>query len=702
MKTRVFLFSFLCVSVLGAERQYTLRVAPITKNVTGEPVDHALAINGSIPAPTLRFRLGDEAHIIVHNDMDVPTTLHWHGVLVPWQQDGPQFTNTRIIEPHSSHEFRFPIRHTGTYWYHSHTDLQEQSGLYGAIVIEEETPRHRVDHDVVLVLSDWTNERPEDVLANLKKNGHFYAYKKDFLPSVSDALARGNLGNYLGSEWERMEPMDLADVGYDAFLINGEVESTLTGVVHGQRIRFRIINAGASSYFYFNIGQERAFTVVSKDGMPVRPLLARELLIGMGETYDIIFNVPHETKTWEARATAQDVSGHASLFFGSGHREIVPERERPNPYVMDHGEHGEHEEHGEPGEHGMGEHQEHGGHGGHGHQVHHGDQRRDTGVELVHYRMLESIEPTNFDENLIRAQEIVLELSGDMERYTWYINGRPFSEDKYINIRENEVITFKLVNTTMMHHPIHLHGHFFRVDMGQGDYAPLFHTVDVPPMGTVSMEFHANEPGIWFLHCHNLYHMKMGMSRLVRYEGVEQTIDLKKDEEKWGSSMIRDDDLFGRFEATVLSNVLELNGGINSGRYELDLEGEYDEWDTHEIKGNFRRYFGRFLSLGPGFMLEDDEAHGAIFVGYVLPGLVKTETYVLHNGNLTFEFSKHIPLTGRLELEPEMEFHYDDRWDWSFDFNFFYNFGERFGVGGKMGKEKHGGSSVGAGVRVRF
>ena len=157
-------FLFLSLPVFATVKRYELTVQRVTKNVTGVVVDHAMAINGSIPAPTLRFRLGDEAVIEVTNEMDVPTTLHWHGVLVPWKQDGPQFTNTRIIEPHSSHTFRFPILHTGTYWYHSHTNLQEQSGLYGGIVIEEERPTS-VDHDAVLVISDWTNETPEQVLA---------------------------------------------------------------------------------------------------------------------------------------------------------------------------------------------------------------------------------------------------------------------------------------------------------------------------------------------------------------------------------------------------------------------------------------------------------------------------------------------------------------------------------------------------------
>lgn len=164
----VFIFS---VNIFAAEKNYELRVQNITKNITGVAVTHALAINGSIPAPTLKFKLGDDAVIKVINETKEPTTLHWHGVLVPWKQDGPQFSNTRVIGPGSTHIFRFPIKHTGTYWYHSHTELQEQRGLYGAIVIEEESPRQIVDHDFVFVMSDWTNENPMQVLANLKKDG---------------------------------------------------------------------------------------------------------------------------------------------------------------------------------------------------------------------------------------------------------------------------------------------------------------------------------------------------------------------------------------------------------------------------------------------------------------------------------------------------------------------------------------------------
>ena len=718
--------------------------------------EHAMAINGSIPAPTLRFRLGDEAVIVVHNDMDVPTTLHWHGILVPWQQDGPQFFNTRIIEPQSSHTFRFPIRHTGTYWYHSHTNLQEQRGLYGAIVIEEDPPLYNVDHDIDLVLSDWTNENPRQVLNNLKKNGHFYAYKKNFLPSLSGAIAHDSLDDYLQNQWARMEPMDLADVGYDAFLINGRSHSVLEGIHPGQMVRFRIINAGASTYFYFNIGHFRNFTIISKDGIPVQPVIVNELLLGMGETYDILFRIPQTRTTnhassphhhlnkssghinknnelqmgpaFEVRATAQDLSGHATLVLGTGETEPATSKELPNPYVMNHGN--DHE-HSQPA-HALSPRHMH-----EGHVMPSPHAETHAMAHRASYEMLRSPQPTKFADNLIRASVIDLELSGDMERYTWYINDKPFSEDKYIEIKENEVITFKITNTTMMHHPMHLHGHFFRVDMGQGDHAPLFHTVDLPPMGEITMEFHANEPGIWFLHCHNLYHMKMGMSRLVKYEGFEPIAALKADEEKWNSSIIHDNDIFWRGgEASIfIPNKIEIQSGFHMGRWDFDIELK-NYFDTqsstsvhtgshthassneHKLKMGFRRYFGRFFSIGPGAVFSghtkepfynfyrntpfDIQAFGALSLTYTLPGNIETETYITHTGGVLLEIEKSLPLTSRIELVPKIEWHYQDHFDWSLNLDLYYNINRFFGIGGNLRQQKEKSLSAGGGMRLHF
>ena len=731
---------FCSTSLLAAEGYYDLKIENITANFTGVDVKHALGISqifpmqkeASIPAPTLRFRLGDEAVITVHNDTNEPATLHWHGLLVPYKQDGPQFSNTKIIAPNSKHIFRFPIKHTGTYWYHSHTELQEQRGLYGAIVIEEDQPIEEVDHDFVFMMSDWTNDLPKAILYNLKKDGDYYGVKKDFVPTLWAAIKAGKLGAYLKGEWTRMGAMDLSDVGYDAFLINGKIKSMLKDIRHGEKVRFRIINASASTYFYFNIGKNRKFKVITKDGMPVQPVEVSELQVAIAETYDVIFEVPHMMKKFEVKATAQDITGSASLMFGMGGMEMVPMKMKPSPYGMDHGDmdHGDGHDDGDDDD-GQG-----GGHGNHdggmdhdnmGHDnINHGDMNHDMEkiedaagdhdmpmppmgkTKRLSYEMLKSIESSKIDENLIRAKTIDLELSGDMERYAWHINGKPFSEDKYIEIRENEVITFRYINKTMMHHPMHLHGHFFRVLNGQGDYSPLMHTVDVAPMKTVTIEFHANEPGIWFLHCHNLYHMKMGMARLVKYEGFEQDEELKKDQEKWGYYMTKDDDAFWKSETSLYGNTVKLDVGVNAGRYEFEMKLEVDEYDVNNFEAEimFKKYLDRFLSVGTGVVAEDQKIYAALTAAYNLPGNIEMQGYIRHDGKAVIKLSKSIPLTtisGRpliLDLEPE--FGYKDEFDWSFDSDMSYQYSKRVSFGINYRRDEKGDNSVGFGIKIRF
>ena len=769
---------FFLFEAIAAEKKYELKVQKITKNITGVNVTHALAINGSIPAPTLKFKLGEIAVIKVINETDEPTTLHWHGLLVPWRQDGPQFSNTKIIEPNTSHTFRFPIRQTGTYWYHSHTNLQEQRGLYGPIVIEEEKPKEVVDHDLVFVMSDWTNEHPQQVLSNLKKDGDYYMSKKKSRPSILAAIRDGMFWNYLNSEWTRMGPMDLSDVGYDAFLINGHIESTFKNVKHGEKIRFRIINASASTYFYFNIGNLRNFKVISKDGLQVEPVTVNEILIGIAETYDIIFELPHSARTFEARATAQDITGSASLMFGTGEIEKVSDKIKPSPYEMDHMDHNmtDHDMNDHSGHDGnnmndhsgrdgnnmndhsgrdgnnmndhsghdrnnMNDHSGHDGnnmndhsgrdgnnmndhsgrdgnnmndHSGHDrnnmndHSGHDGNNMDDHSehdghgtaqINRLNYKMLKSVTPTDFDENLIRAQVIELELSGDMERYNWYINGKPFSEEKYIEITENEIITFKFINTTMMHHPMHLHGHFFRVLLGQGKFAPLFHTVDVAPMSTLTIEFHANEPGIWFLHCHNLYHMKMGMARLVKYKGIETTAELKKDEQKWMPQIIKDDNAFWRHEASFYSNTAKFEIGMNAGRYQLDIEIEVDEHDIRnlEVEALFKKHLSRFLSIGGGFVYEDEKLYAALTAVYNLPGNIEMQSYTRHDGTVVVKLTKILPITERINIAliPEVKYE-DDNFDWSSsELELYYNHNETVSFGVIYSEE-----SVGFGLKI--
>ena len=456
----------------------------------------ALTINGGIPGPTLHFRQGDVARIVVHNRLSSEeTSIHWHGLLVPNAQDGVPYLTTPPIEPGSSHTFQFPLTHAGTYWYHSHTGLQEQRGVYGAIVVAPKGgERVRADRDHVLVLSDWTNENPKEVMRTLMRGSEWYGIEKGNAQSILGAAQAGALGDYFAREKSRMAPMDVSDVAYDAFLINGKQTSTLKARP-GERIRLRLINAGASTYFYVH-SATGDLSIVAADGPSVRPASVDRLLIGMAETYDVIVTVP-SSGSWEVRATAQDNSGHASVFLGEGNRHAADTLPSPNLYSMDHML-----------------------------AAAMGDDDAGMGMDSMNerpnapYSRLRATRSTSIPNKHPR-REMTLRLTGDMTRYLWSFDGKTLAEDSTIAVEKGEVLRLKLINDTMMHHPLHLHGHFFRLLNGHGDHAPLKHTVDVPPMGTREIEFLANEKGDWFFHCHLLYHMDAGMARVFSYRKAE-------------------------------------------------------------------------------------------------------------------------------------------------------------------------------------
>ncbi|MBI4041791.1 MAG: multicopper oxidase domain-containing protein [Deltaproteobacteria bacterium] len=684
------------------ERVYNLRIHQKTVNITGEPVSHALAINDQIPAPTLRFRKGEMAVIHVTNTLSEPTTLHWHGVLVPWNMDGPAFSNSKLILPGETFTFRFPIQQTGTYWYHSHTGLQIQAGLYGAIVIEDEIPLVKTDHDLVIILSDWTNEKPNRVMSNLKKDGDDYAFKKKFFPSLLGAIRHGAVWDYIKSEWTRMGPMDLSDLGYDAFLMNGQRSSTIPAMKPMDKVRLRVINASSSTYFYLNIGNLRNFTVISKDGMGVVPLEVNEILMGMGETYDLFFEVPHahHPMAYEFRATAQDVTGFGSLILGDQQSiERVLDKIKPNPYAMEHaGIHGGNTS--EPPSHGSHPSPSQG-------LPTHGDDPENVDVPMsnrLNANMLKSPTITEFDSALQR-HNIHLELDGDMERYTWYINGKPFSEEKYILVRYNEVVRVTLENKTMMHHPMHLHGHFFRFLNGQGKYAPNFHTVDVGPMQTVTIEFWANEPGEWFFHCHNAYHMEMGMSRLVKYEGFERPPELMEEELKHSSmAMIHDDGFYLNGEAEVYTNHAELELGLNGGRWDIVLNLELENYneDHFEAETLFKRYLSRFLAITGGGEYEDHELHALLGLAYKLPFNIDTLVYLRTDRTVVIRLKKEIPVLPRVNLGIEPRFEYRDHFDWELEASLGYRLTNRWSLDAFYRREDDLGHAIGFGFKFGF
>lgn len=649
-------------------------------NLSGkQSVDFALMLNGKIPAPTLEFTEGDDAEIVLKNEIpNDELSVHWHGILLPPEMDGVPYVNTPPIKPGESYTYRFKIRQNGTYWYHSHTNVQEQKGLYGAIVIHPKEEKLKYDRDVVLVLSDWSDENGTDILKNLRKDGDYYLYKKGTMRSWLGAIQAGKLGNFLNNEWTRMGGMDYSDVGYDAFLINGKRDSQLISAKAGERIRLRIINAAASTYFYVSLGQA-PMTIIAGDGQEIQPTLAKEFLIGMAETYDALFEVPAQ-KNYELKATAQDGTGTTSTWIGQGEKVYAPVKPFPDMYAtMDHSAHMRHFDHSDPSEHST--------HLSHENQHH--AEHNSKAIETLTVEDIQASKKTGFSKEC-PVYEVKLALGGDMSRYIWFINGKTLAEDRTLLIKEGDVVRFIFENQTMMHHPFHLHGHIFRVLNKSGDYSPLKHTVDVPPHMTRTIEFKANEPGEWMLHCHNLYHLKTGMARVVKYLSYKPTLEIthmqKHDphlHDHWytyGMAEVATNHAQGYLRYSQTWNQLEARietrntAGIN-----------FSFRDPWEVEGDlfYRRWLSRYFNLVGGGTVFDKQPYAVVGVGYVLPFLVRTSAFVTHLGTFRFDIDKRfqwaktvftdVDLTWRpnqtkelgTDLEFEISWMYSPIWSWA-------------------------------------
>ncbi|MDP1990448.1 MAG: multicopper oxidase domain-containing protein [Syntrophales bacterium] len=757
--------------VQGAMVEYDLTIARQAINVTGKPSE-GMTINGGSPGPTLRFREGDLARIRVHNRMGEDTSIHWHGILVPPGMDGVPYLSFPPIRPGETFTYEFPIRQNGTYWYHSHTHLQEQSGVYGSIVIEPLRNGPKPDRDHVVVLSEWTDEDPRTVNRTLKRGSHWYAFEKGSAQSIVGAARLGMLGDYFLRELQRMPAMDISDVAYDRFLANGKPDSTLPAGPR-EKVLLRVINSSSSTYFHLEFAGG-PMTIVAADGQDVEPVRERRLLVGVAETYDLLVQIP-AAGAYEFRATAHDGSGYASVWLGSGERHPAPEVPRPNLYhgmghlglqqifsltpagtmgmpdgdvdagrfdrpgmagmdsmEMDHSNHAAPAPASPPG--GM----DHGGHtmpmpapppegmdhSGHAtpsappaeavdHDGHtlavpvsspetmdHGAHDLTTAMEGQRsgkrygthfgflaadvsasrnlavdgtdprpwppYARLRATQRTAFSEKK-PLREIRLTLDGDMERYVWFFNNRTLDESDAIRIRQGEAVRFILINRTMMHHPIHLHGHFFRVINDQGDYAPLKHTVDVAPMSTTVIEFDANEVGDWFFHCHLLYHMQNGMARVVEYEGFAVDPQLAAlrpglSHEAW----------YAWGQADVLSNMTEGYLRLANTRNILTAEWEWgwqgvdkSEWETFFT---WDRYINRFFKVFAGVNLEgvrrELEENRAVFgIRYLLPLNLESRTWIDSDGGARIHLEKTFELTPRLALRGEAEYDTRHRWE---------------------------------------
>lgn len=527
----------------AVDRPLDLAVERTRITIDGETSD-AIAIGGSIPAPTLRWREGEEVVVHVTNRLDEPTSIHWHGLLLQGVMDGaPGFNGYQPIMPGQTYTYRFLLRQAGTYWYHSHSASQEQEGMYGAIVIEPaDRDPVRADRDHVVLLSDHTAETPESVLRKLKvSEGYYNSGRRTLVDFFRDA-GRDGLGATLRDrlDWGemRMDATDLADVTGYRFLVNGKGPQDNWTAIHkaGERVRLRIINGSAMTIFDVRI-PGLPMTVVSADGQNVVPVKVDEFRIGVGETYDVVV-MPTGDRAFTFFAEPIDRSGfaRATLAPREGMDGGIPER-RPRTVLtmadmgmahggmdqgtMDHGSTG----HGSAAgmDHGTMNHgtmpgMDHGAmnHGATtpaagadgGRAVGWADAGTPPGAKALTYADLKSLRAQAPREP---AHEIELRLTGMMSRYIWTLNGKVFDEGEPIRVAHGERVRIRFVNTTMMAHPMHLHGMFVELENGQTDRMPKKHVVLVPPGQVTSVQLTADEPGEWPFHCHLLYHMASGM-----------------------------------------------------------------------------------------------------------------------------------------------------------------------------------------------
>ncbi|MES2778303.1 MAG: multicopper oxidase domain-containing protein, partial [Bacteroidota bacterium] len=298
---------------VGKTRVYHLHVRDTVVNYTGK-LKHAIAINGSIPAPQLDFTEGDSAVIYVHNELNTETSIHWHGLILPNEQDGVPFLTTSVIKAHSTHLYYFPIVQSGTYWYHSHTKLQEQVGMYGAFIIHKKQAEPIKEYTVLL--SDWIDENPYQVHRSLHSATDWYAIRKGATQNYGQAIKEGYFTTKLKNEWKRMLAMDVSDVYYDKFLVNGKPRDEQPKVKAGEKIRLRIINGSSSTYFWINYSGGK-LTTVATDGADVVPVQSDRMIIGVAETYDVIITIPADS-SYELLATSEDRTRSTSLWLGSG------------------------------------------------------------------------------------------------------------------------------------------------------------------------------------------------------------------------------------------------------------------------------------------------------------------------------------------------------------------------------------------------
>lgn len=699
----------------GKTVRYDLYVKDTIVNFTGKN-RRAIAINGKLQAPTLYFTEGDTAEIYLHNMLKENTGLHWHGVILPNEHDGVPYLTTKPVKPGETHLYKFKISQNGTYWYHSHEALQEQIGMNGILVFKkrEGEPKTGYNAEIPVLLGDWSDDDPMQIARRLHMaNTDWYAVKKNAVQSYWEAIKSGNFGTKALNEWKRMEAMDVSDVYYDKFLINGAPSSDYSNLKAGDKVRLRVANGGSSTYFWLNYGGGK-IKVVGNDGNDVVPVEVDRLIVGVSETYDIEVTIP-ENKSFEFRATSEDRIGHASLWLGSGNKVEAPNLPRLMLFEGMKMMNGMMEMSGnmKPMNMTMGNQmmdmnevmypelpesqrkqtmkhmnemmgiktkedkktEDHSQHAGM-------DMKEEKTIKRLSYNILKSPEKTILPTDSVRNMKFTLE--GNMNHYLWTLDNKTVTETDKILIKKGEILRIKLYNNSMMRHPMHLHGHDFRLINSKGEYSPLKNVVDIMPMETVTIEFAANQDGDWFFHCHILYHMMAGMGRIFSYENSKPNPQLPNRKLAW-KNFLKDNKMVSSMAMLdVASNKIHAETMTMFGPRWANLNEFHSNWNFDHFEGSAKvgRFLGKFQWALPYAgvrvqknheimerqMAEDmgKDFHGkktwfgqqkasknklAFMVGmqYVLPMLITADASIDQNGKVLLELSREdIPLSRRL------------------------------------------------------
>ncbi|HEJ1056811.1 TPA: copper resistance system multicopper oxidase [Pseudomonas putida] len=550
---------------------FDLYIGELPVNITGAKRT-AMAINGSVPGPTLRWREGDIVTLRVRNRLKQDTSIHWHGIILPANMDGVPGLSFHGIAPDGMYEYKFKLHQNGTYWYHSHSGFQEQVGVYGALVIDAKEPEpFAYDRDYVVMLSDWTDEDPAHVLSKLKKQSDYYNFHKrtvgDFVNDVSEMGWSAAMADRKMWAEMKMSPTDLADVsGYTyTYLMNGQApDGNWTGVFKpGEKIRLRFINGSAMTYFDVRIPGLK-MTVVAADGQYVHPVSVDEFRIAVAETYDVIVE-PEDEQAYTIFAQSMDRTGFSrgTLAIREGLQAAVPTVD-PRPLIsmndmgMDHSSMAGMDHSKMAGtDHGSMAGMDHGSMAGMDHSkmagTDHGSMAgmskemqshpdselnnplvdmqtmtptaklddpgiglRNNGRRVLTYADLRStfIDPDGREP----SRNIELHLTGHMEKFAWSFDGIKFSDAAPLRLKYGERLRITLINDTMMTHPIHLHGMWSDLEDENGNFMVRKHTIDMPPGSKRSYRVTADALGRWAYHCHLMFHMETGMFREVRVD----------------------------------------------------------------------------------------------------------------------------------------------------------------------------------------